>query len=278
VRAQRGAGDPSMNSDVLEMIGGDERCPTEIVCSTATAPGLAGTFQTREPIPACLGVPGLVMITDNQSFRFQAASAGAATACPGAPPGDPGLNGTLSLAGALTPWTTGSLTAVTASTTANSPGDVFLYAGRIARYRIGPSYETGELANEPALWRSMTGVYDTAGAVALEPGESGFPSDPSPWQLVARGIEDLQVEYMYMSNAGVVTWTNAPRAVVLNDFTTVARQVRVTLSARAVDANLQVETTAGAGSTARNAVRGQLMRSVAPRASLMGLNMNGQLQ
>ena len=73
-------------------------------------------------------------------------------------------------------------------------------------------------------------------------------------------------------------WVNVPRVVVAADFTTIARSARVTLSARAVAVNLQGQTTAGAGSAGRNAIRGQLARVVAPRASLMALQMNYQLR
>jgi hypothetical protein len=107
---------------------------------------------------------------------------------------------------------------------------------------------------------------------------------PGPWQLVARGIEDLQLEYQYEVAPGTFVWENVPRAVnvpplpAAPDYTTVARAVRVTLSARAVAANIQGQMTAGAGSTARAAIRGELARVVAPRATLMGLQMRYRLK
>ena len=90
----------------------------------------------------------------------------------------------------------------------------------------------------------------------------------SPWQLVARGIEDLQVEYM----AGDGVWRNLPPLSVAADWTTLVRQVRITLSARATGgASFQGATTAGAGAPV--AVRGQLVTSITPRAAFNELQM-----
>jgi len=183
----------------------------------------------------------------------------------------------LTLLAALPPWTGAGLNAALLSP--NTPNN-FLFTARIARYRIGPSGEALEaLANEPALWRSSTGRYTTAGAAVVEPGQPGFaPAAPGPWQLVARGIEDLQVEYLYQTAPATTVWENVPRVVVATDFTTIARAARVTLSARAVAVNLQGQTAAGAGSAGRNAIRGQLARVVAPRATLMALQMSPNYQ
>ncbi len=47
----------------------------------------------------------------------------------------------------------------------------------------------------PALWRTETGRFLPNGAATLEPATAGFNPAGSPWQIVARGIEDLQLEY-----------------------------------------------------------------------------------
>ncbi len=266
-------GDPSINTDALEIVSTEDPCPALSVC------GLAGAvLQTREPLPACVPRPGLVAITDNITLSVQAVVAGGAAACPGAAgfTGDAAQNGSLTAGAALAPWT-GAL--VPSSLSPAQPNN-FLFTARISRYRIGPSGEALEaLANEPALWRSSTGRYTTAGAAVVEPGQPGFaPAAPGPWQLVARGIEDLQVEYLYQTAPATTVWENVPRVVVATDFTTIARAARVTLSARAVAVNLQGQTAAGAGSAGRNAIRGQLARVVAPRATLMALQMSPNYQ
>ena len=268
--------DPSDDTDVLEMVGADDRCPSQTVCSNAAAAGDAGDFQTREPLPACLPLPGLVLLADAISFRVQPAAAGDPAPCATdgtGVAGDQARNGSVELLAALAPWQVGAMQAVAVEP--NRPS-TFLYAATVARYMIAPSGEVLEGHGPiPALWRSATGAFETDGTIADLPGDAGFTPAGSPWQLVARGIEDLQVEYLYV-DAGGETWTHAPRGPILNDFTTVVRQVRVTLSARAIAPNLQGATIAGGA--APDAVRGQLTRVIAPRASLVGLDVRLQLR
>jgi hypothetical protein len=269
-------GDPSINTDAIEIVGTEDICPALSVCSVAGA-----ALQTLEPLPACMPRPGLFVITNNQLFSVNTAIAGpAGAACP---PAGSAENGNLALVTPLPPWNPFPFVPVFVAPPAKA--NTFLFTARIARYRIGPSGEALELANEPALWRSNTGRYTTAGATPAEPGMPGFnAAAPGPWQLVARGIEDLQLEYQYEVAPGTFVWENVPRAVnvpplpAAPDYTTVARAVRVTLSARAVAANIQGQMTAGAGSTARAAIRGELARVVAPRATLMGLQMRYRLK
>ena len=58
---------------------------------------------------------------------------------------------------------------------------------------------------------------------------------------MARGIEDLQIEYRDGNGA----WQNQPPVSLADDWTTLVRQVRITLSARASGANLGGETHRG---------------------------------
>ena len=71
-------------------------------------------------------------------------------------------------------------------------------------------------------------------------------------------------------------WHNQPPTSTTSGWTTLVRQVRITLSARASAANLQGMTTAGGG--APNAVRGQLSTTVTPRAAFDELQMGDQIQ
>ncbi|MFN8091494.1 MAG: prepilin-type N-terminal cleavage/methylation domain-containing protein [Vicinamibacteria bacterium] len=265
--AARGGGDPSENTDVLEILTTDPRCPTLTVCSTTVLGGAAGLFVTRERRSAtCQPLPGLVLLTDNTSVAVQPAVASTSTtACPSG--GSSTNNDRMMLGNPLAPWTT----ALPAPASAPPPSTpvVFAYRARLVRYRVAPTGDPQD--DSPGLWRSESGRYATDGTAPVEPGESGFPGANSPWELVARGIEDLQLEYM----AGDGVWTNLPATVTTNDYNSLTRQVRITLSARASAANLQGQTTASGGP---NAVRGQLTTTVTPRAAFNELQMGSQIR
>jgi prepilin-type N-terminal cleavage/methylation domain-containing protein len=264
--AARGGGDPSENTDVLELLTVDERCPVQTVCSTGVTAGSAGDFVTREGRPACLTLPGLVLLTDNTAFAIQSASAQSPAACN--PGGDSGRNGSYTLKVSLDPWddSPAILPANPAPPPNSAPPQVFLYRARVVRYQIAPSTDPQDPA--PALWRSETGLYTSAGDAAPAPGAAG-----SPWEIVARGIEDLQLEYS--SGVPAAVWTNRPPPSAANDWSTLVREVRISLSARTSAANLQGETRAAG---APDAVRGQLVTVVAPRGAFAELQMGNQIQ
>jgi prepilin-type N-terminal cleavage/methylation domain-containing protein len=262
--AARGAGDDE-DTDVLELVSADEQCSNLSVCVGQSAAGTAATFAIRETVPQCLGVPGLVMLVNspaaptNASFAIQAVTAtGAAVACLGgaSPP-----NGNLTLTASLPPFAVGAFAGT---------DTVFLYRARLVRYRVAPNADP--LDPTPSLWRTETGLFQPNGAAAPEPGDAGFDAAGSPWQLVARGIEDMQLEYL----DGGGGWMNSPRAWIDADWTRLVRQVRITLSARANAPSLAGESAAGGG--APNAVRGQLSTVVTPRAAFGELQMGSQIQ
>jgi len=86
-----------------------------------------------------------------------------------------------------------------------------------------------EIANDtdgvPSLFRSEVGgkAADGSGNRIAPPGGT--------WQLVARGIEDMQVVYITQNLAGNLTPKNTPLAVAKDDYTTIVKQVRITLGA-----------------------------------------------
>jgi prepilin-type N-terminal cleavage/methylation domain-containing protein len=269
-RSPGDGGDPSEATDVLEVVSTDEQCPLQTVCN-AVVPGTAGTYTSREGIPGCLRLPGLLLLTDNTSFLVQPGQAMVGGgACPGgaAPP-----NGNLTLGVLPEPFRPPA-----APLPSPAPGVwppvatpvIYLYQARVARYRIGPSLDP--LDPTPALWRSETGRYATDGTLALEPGDPGFTLAGSPWEQVARGIEDLQIEYM----GGDSLWRNQPPLSTTNDWNSLVRQARITLSARASAANVAGATAAGGGAPA--ALRGQLSTTVTPRAAFNELQMGSQIQ
>ena len=252
------------DTDVLQILSTDEQCPYQSICSPGPVPGAAGLFVSEESVPQCLRVPSLVMLVNDSLFTIQAATAaGGAGTCAGGGP----LNGKLTLGKPLFPVPTPTFPASNpynaAAPLANS---VYLYRARLVRYRVAPNSDPNDTV--PALWRTESGLFNPDGSATAEPGSAGFNPAVSPWQLVARGIEDLQLEYLDGSPAG---WQNQPPASNLNDWTTLVRQVRISLSARVSQANIGGESTAGGG--APNAVRGQLSTVVTPRAAFNELQM-----
>jgi len=261
------APDTSENSDILEILGSEEACPTFTLCG-GPINGSAGGASTREFIPntSCMmpGNPrqGLVLLTDNRYFAIQPAVP-AGGACAGG-----GANQGANLGAALPRFNTPVAFTPAAGVLA------FMNAARITRYMIANNPDPADPS--PALWRSTTGLFSAAGAAL-------GPPPAAQWQMVARGIEDLQVEYMngnglWMNNPGGVS---NPPCVALPTCTAaelnqVVRQVRVTLSARSLAANLAGATNPGGG-VAPAAIRGQLVSVVTPRSALMGLQSLGQL-
>jgi len=268
--------------DVLEVLSTEEQCPLEAVCD-APAVGAPGVITTNEAIPACMGPLGqirLVAITDRVFWRIQPATLLGLVACSagGSFPGNAALNGNVN---ALAPV---ALDAAPAALPAATPA--WLGAARITRYEVGVDPSDGA----PALYRSVTGYFDNGG-VAVGGAPQAIGAVPAgTWQLVARGIEDLQVEYLDGSGAPFV---GSPAAVgcvgaapgaptpppmggvcTLAEANTLVRQVRVTLSARSMAAGLQGQTVAAGG--APSAVRGQLQGVTAPRAALIALQVQNQ--
>ncbi len=265
-RAPGDGGDPSANTDVLELLTADETCPFQSVCVHPGSIGVAGTYASQQRVPGCLPLPGLVLVASNDFFGLhpaQAVGTGGALPCPG---GSVANNGSVVLGGAVQPewsWTgTGG--------TGAEPLPVFLHAARVVRYAIAPSTDPEDLA--PALWRSTSGRFAADGSPVPDPGVTGFPGTGSPWRLVARGIEDLQIEYM----EGDGLWRNRPPLSVSTVWTSLVRRVRITLSARAAAPNLRGQTVAGGAGP--DAIRGQLVTEVAPRAALNELQIGGQIQ
>ena len=155
-----------------------------------------------------------------------------------------------------------------------TPTCVALMPIDVVRYQVAPDPDDASL---PALWRSRTGAFTPAGGAAATPGVG-----TGTWEVVARGIEDLQVKY-FRGGAWVDTpgdiYCDAPcntgTSPAVADFNRIVRQVRVTLSARATGkTRIQGGTTAIAASGAKAAIRGRLSVEITPRAALSALQTN----
>jgi type II secretory pathway pseudopilin PulG len=259
--------DASDDSDVLEILIAEPTCPVFRVC--ASPGGLTGAAASpvalaqQIPVGGCMLSPGtvnswgLVVLTDSQRFTIQPAQVQPAAVNPACSPTNPA--GTVNLAAALPEWPVAGGGALPV------PPNTLMYSMRVVRYMIAPDL----MDTSPTLWRSETGRYTTQGAASAAPAIGA-----TNWQVIARGIEDLQVEYLNGGNL----WSNNPGIVApcaafpctAPEYNTVVRRVRVTLSARALAPLLQGETTP-AGGSGPNAVRGQLVSVVSPRAAMVGL-------
>ena len=151
-----------------------------------------------------------------------------------------------------------------------TPGPCDPYAIQFAeliRYQIGTDTD-GAIG----LFRSTSGGYDVQGGAPVATNPPG-----AAWQLVARGIEDLQVEYRTW-NAGAGNWVDTP--VLINDSNAtgpgdIVLEVRVTLWSRVVGDNPQAPGNTGGTMTGESralgnqvmAIRGSMTTRMAPRAS-----------
>jgi hypothetical protein len=258
-------------TDQLEMVVGDPGCGVAPLC-VGQSPGAAGLFEMHG-VPACMqaSLPGLLaLFTGPGLYVIQPA-----TLAVDPPPSGCG-------AAQL------NLTAARAAGTPSTPAAGPIASARgvapvqFVRYEIAPCGPT-DLAGDgvtlmPCLWRSTTGRFDLAGNnVGPAP---GAPAGNGVWQIVARGIDDLQVRYRNGANIDPAALPfDDPGAVCLPPnngcnnaagWATLVRRVEVTLSARVVARDLAGEMSVGAGVPA--AVRGQLTGVFTPRAVLATLS------
>ena len=182
--------------------------------------------DARKAVPQCLRLPGLVLLREPTTLVHDPGGHGLRAAPRPAPAGLRRPNGNLTLTA------TSRLRAVAGlrrrPTPIRRPNVVYLYRARLVRYRVAPNPDP--LDPTPALWRTRERpLRPPTARAAPEPGAAGFNAAGSPWQIVARGIEDLQIEY----RDGNGVWQNQPPVSLADNWTTLVRQVRITLSARA---------------------------------------------
>lgn len=266
-------GPGGVNSDYLEMLVDDGNCPTLDVAGT---PGTA--LHTAVPLPSCLananatgflgfawgpGGPANSNLTSGVLWIHTPAGGKA-----GGPCGGGTLNTPAGGAGSgVNPGGSAACNGGNACTLGTPSRCQFISLIQVVRYEIAPDPADPTLTT-PALWRSPIGTTFGGAIVNNQPPNA-------PWQLVARGIEDLQVRYL--TGAG---WADNPGAVAppapgvpatLANYNTIVREVQVTLSARSTAQNLQGQTTSALTGAGKNAVRGQLMTTISPRGALLAL-------
>ncbi len=242
---QMGSGGAS--TDVLEIFMASE-CPPLSVCPISGQAGKSVT--TRELFSSCYKLPALVILGDQQTWGLRWAEApGSGTSnpkCEDSPPGTKGGH-------AVFPPGKAPLVNPTGGFGGWQPQ--YMLVGQAVRYRINMGAD---------------GVHN------LERSTAGGLNDldgNSTWEIIGRGVEDLQVQY----ENGIVTsgsaWHDTPGTITCGanctaptaaDYNTLVRRVRVRLSARATGGGrFAGETTSAVGT----AVRGQLVNEIAPRAA-----------
>lgn len=253
--------------DSLEIIVGLTGCPATDVCSGA----VGATFDTNLALPTCFGLPpgggpmlGAATFTNGEYVVGPVTNAGN--------PGGGACGNAANIYGER-------LTLVGNVGSAGwrrfgagaAPGGMpaSIVPVQVVRYTIAtdPNDPTNPNdVNFRHLWRSATGARDATDWNAVDDFEDGEEPPGPTWQLVARGINDLQVTYVDGDGQ-----RDEPQVfATANDWDFIVRQVNVTLSSRVAQANISGFT--GTDMTqANNIFLGQLASQIAPRAGLIAL-------
>lgn len=283
--AGTGAADPGDSgcSDWLEIWGNDGLCPTLTACKGDTG----SSVTTFEGLPPCLlqvlpgpvllsGYNACVEISKGGTYPDGSLAKGAkdcpteanvgATQCEGGVDFLPaGVDSAVSVMWADPPGgaKTGSCDGVAGNGHAvfphgqapayNPPGGPLICVQhvlliQVVLYQVAPDPADGV----PSLWRTVTGTTGVAGK----------------GQMVARGIEDMQIHYL--DGSGV--WQDLPKTLASPNYDDIVRQVRVTLSARTTGgAKLQGASKLAPGANAPMVIREQMTTIGTPRAALIAL-------
>jgi prepilin-type N-terminal cleavage/methylation domain-containing protein len=252
-------GDPDLgggNSDFLELRKQTDDCPPVRV--DPGNPRNGANYNSIDTWPACYPEPGWVLAffpdgnakwgwghnqhgSGNQKFNFP----------PGQQPGGSQMTGVANLSCSL------DLAVLPGACPPGNSGEAVYFAqmDRI-RYQLG-----NDVDGTPSLFRSASGGFDQ--------GTEAFANPPgNSWQLVARGIEDMQIRYRTFAG-----WQDAAPQIQpqgAQPLDNVVREVEITLWARTVGrTRLQGESVAPGNQV--TAVRGSLVTTVSPRAAQVAL-------
>jgi prepilin-type N-terminal cleavage/methylation domain-containing protein len=234
-------------SDIIEIFMASE-CPPLTVCPVTGQAGKSVT--TRELLSSCYRLPSLVILGDSKTWGVRWAeapgSASSTTKCDDTPPGTKGGH-------VVFPPGQAPLVNPTGGFGGWQP--TYMLVGQAVRYRINVGAD---------------GVHN------LERSAFGGQNDlngNSTWEIIGRGVEDLQVQYENGLVSGGSAWHDTPGTIACGgtcanptaaDYNTLVRRVRIRLSARATGGGrFQGESTSAVGT----AIRGQLVNEIAPRAA-----------
>ena len=243
-------GPDGVRSDFLQLFGNTGECP-----EAKADPNPTGVVvRMMELFPNCYRLPGLVMLVGTPGLSNPLYSVG--VACPRG--GGPGNGNCGAVACANFPPGQAPCYNLPGGGGIPDPGLQVMLPVQIVRYEIRVDAD-----GLPNLWRSPEGNI-TASACGPACGAGGELADA--WQLVARGVEDLQVRYKMADG----TEADTPALVLDGDYNTIVKEVRITLTARSDAANLQGART---GTNAVGAkVRGSMVSTTTPRAALFALS------
>jgi len=219
-------------ADALALWGNDGSCPDITVNSANPTDG--ANINLESPSPGCYENDEYVMVHygNGQSLWGFAHNIHAQNRKINFPPG---LN--------IPPES--EINSIAALTASGQP----ITISKINYIRYEVAVDPGDTV--PSLFRSDRGGVGTDGVYHPAP-------DPTArWQLVARGVEDLQVQYRTANG-----WTDNAGTVVQDQFNTIVQEVRVALSSRTISDNVL-----GPGLPQR----GQLSTVMSPRAALFAL-------
>ena len=228
-------------ADELEIFRASE-CPPLTVCPLNSDP--SKSIVTMEKFSACYDMPAIVLMGNDSEWDLRWAKAPGkgetAKNCGDSGNDDNGRHGH-----AVFPPGQAPILNPTDSFTSWQNPPTYMMVGMAIRYRINIDAD-----GVPNFERSTAG------------GQNDIDGN-STWQIIARGIEDLQVRYtaangIVTDNAGVVDRTGL-------DYNTIIQSVTVTLSARSEVQNVTGVMRATVGPTA---LRGTLTSVGSPRAAL----------
>jgi prepilin-type N-terminal cleavage/methylation domain-containing protein len=262
--AGRVTGPTGLVADHLEVFGNDGTCPdspakpainpvTGKACNGQECPTSGSNFNSRGPIPDCYSEEALVLVIySNGAAKWGLGhNIHAKDFKLNFPPGQQPNGSQINSPGELAEWANGDGTTPQALSPLN-----------MVRYEI--AFDPPGVAppvGVPSLFRSVTGGRDPADGGYAAP-DSAANLTKGRWLLLARGIEDLQVQY----RNGALVWADDPGAVTCAgqcktpnavEYNRGVREVRVTMSVRAEAYNLQGQTRSLASSRA-DAVRGSV--------------------
>jgi prepilin-type N-terminal cleavage/methylation domain-containing protein len=260
--------------DGLEIVVGSPGCPLTDLCVRSADNGTNLVVETKIDLPNCAGVTAGAPLPTLGALRFSNGGAfnlafigpvrnlgingAACTAAPGGGGPSPfGVVLNLDFGPVPLGWKHIQVDPVPALT------PVSFVPVQVVRYIVATDPTDASNPGDPNflhLWRSVTG-----GRSAADWANPTAPPGPE-WQLVARGINDLQITYV--DGTGQVAEPQMITAVPQWD--RLVRQVNVTLFSRVAGLNIAGFT--GTDGSDPNQIRlGQLVSQVAPRATLLAL-------
>jgi prepilin-type N-terminal cleavage/methylation domain-containing protein len=232
-------GPSGQSSDEIEMLTSSD-CPVLSVCDSDGV-----NIVSKEALSPCYALPNVAILVEMDppsagAFWAEKPGGGKVASCTGGAANNGHVN--------LPPG----------QSDLNYPGGPgftpdYMLIGAVARYRINIDAD-----GTPNLERSPTG---------------GLDKDGNPWQVMARGIEELQVEYLdgngWQDEPPVATCTGTCTSPTQADYDTIVRKIRVRLSARSLAPNLAGASTSAVG----DAVRGELVSEFVPKAAMVTISM-----